>query len=250
MTILTNLVTESIWFLSAFNREYGVMSKWRQFTEVMRARRENAPLADIAVMKFAWYVDEKSALNEQLRGLDEVCLEVDMEALRRLPEGTVGRVYAQHLDGHGLQPMKVSPEVQRRYADNPLPLRYTTTHDLFHVLTGFPTTPAGELGLFAFMVGQGFATRAWLRQAEVVYAILMPLHMVGVRRNVRAGLAMAGRAAPLLAQPMRPLLDQPLAQVRRQLNIPSPEEAGIHPGHESLLSRWLLPRPPPRSATA
>ena len=223
---------------------------WTRYREIMRARREGAPLADIVVMKFAWYVDAKSPLNEQLRGLDEVCFEVDMDALRRLPEGTVGRVHAQHLDEHGLQPMKVSPEVQRRHADNPLPLRYTTTHDLFHVLTGFPTTPAGELGLFAFMVGQGFATMARLRQAEAVYAIVMPLHAVGVRRNVRAGLAMARQAAPLLAQPMMPLLDQPLAQVRRQLNIPGPEEAGIHPGHESLLSRWLLPRPPSQSATA
>ncbi|HEY0135444.1 MAG TPA: Coq4 family protein [Nannocystis sp.] len=226
------------------------MSKWSQYREILRARREGAPLADLAVMKFAWYVDRASPLNEQIRGLDEVYLDIDIDALRRLPEGTVGRAYARHLDDHELQPMKVSPEIQRRYADNPLPLRYTTTHDLFHVLTGFPTTPAGELGLFAFMVGQGFASMKRLRQAEVVYAIVMPLHAVGVRRNVRAGLAMARRAAPLLAQPMRPLLGQPLAQVRRQLGIPTPEEAGIHPGHESLLSRWLLPKPSSQAATA
>ena len=42
------------------------MSKWTQYREIMRARREGAPLADIVVMKFAWYVDEKSPLNEQL----------------------------------------------------------------------------------------------------------------------------------------------------------------------------------------
>lgn len=219
------------------------MSKLNQYRELMRARRAGAPLADLVVMKFAIYAGEAPEMNERLRALDESCLEVDLDELRQMPEGSVGRTYARHLDEHGLQPMRVSAAVQRRYADNPLALRYTTTHDLFHVLTGFPTTPAGELGLFAFMIAQGFAGRGRLRVSEIVYALLMPLHVPGVRHNVRVGLAMGRNAAPLLLQPMAPLLAQPLAEVRRRLGIPGPEEANIDPGHASLLTRWLLPKP-------
>ena len=226
------------------------MMTWNAIREINRARRAGAALGDIGVMKFAMMHTATPAQNARVRALGDPCLEVDMAALRRLPDGTLGREYARQMDRGGLQPLAVSPAVKRRFADDPYALRYTTTHDLFHVLTGFSTTLAGEIGLFAFMVGQGFASLRRLRQAELVYAIVMPLHVIGARRNVRVGLEMARRAAPLLAQPMRPLLDQPLTQVRRQLNIPSPEQAGIHPGHASLLSRWLLPRPPPQSATA
>lgn len=224
------------------------MSQWKQYREIMRAKRAGAGIGDLAVMKFALYARTEPALNERLRALDEPCLDVDLDELRRLPRGTVGRSFADFLDERGLEPLRVSPELQRRHADNLQALRYTTMHDLFHVLTGFPTTPAGELGLFAFMVGQGFSTMSSLRQGELIYGLLMPLHIVGARRNVKAGLALARRAAPLLEQRMAPLLGEPLAEVRRRLAIPSPEEAGIVPGHESLLLRWLVPAPRPARA--
>ena len=58
--------------------------------------------------------------------------------------------------------------------DNPAALRYTTTHDLFHTITGFSTNPAGEIGLFAFMIGQGFSAGGigTLRFVRAVYTVL------------------------------------------------------------------------------
>jgi ubiquinone biosynthesis protein COQ4 len=228
--------------------------KWRQIREVWRAKRAGASIGDIAVMKFAMYSGPAPEQQARLRALElPAQLEVDLAAMRRLPEGTVGRAFARHLDDNGLMPLVISEECKRRYADNPLAIRYTTTHDLFHVLTGFPTTPAGELGLFAFMLGQGFALggHAALRTARWIYSIFLPLHVRGMLHNIRVGEAMGRRAANLLEQPLEALLERPLVEVRRALGLPEdPARAGVDPGRESLLVAWLMGKKPAPAVAA
>lgn len=229
--------------------------KWRQIRELWRAKRAGVPIGDLAVMKFAMYAGPAPGHNARLRALGgPACLDVDLAEMRRLPEGTVGRAFARHLDDNGLAPLEISAACKERYADNPLALRYTTTHDLFHVLTGFSTAPAGELGLFAFMLGQGFAMggRGALLYAQTVYSLLLPLHVRGLLRNVRIGEAMGRRARNLLEQPLQSLLDRPLVEVRRELGLPEdPQAAGIDPGRGSLLIRWLMgKKPEPQAVTA
>lgn len=221
------------------------MMTWDQIKAIQRARRAGAPLGDIAVMKFAMLHDPSPAQEAALRGAGEPCLDTDLASLRALPDGTLGREYARHLDDNGLAPLAVSPEVRRRYADRPYALRFTTTHDLMHTATGFPTTPAGEIGLFAFMIGQGFAGgslwRLW--SSAAIYVLFMPLHARGVIHNARLGLAMGRRAKDLLAAPLQDWLAEPLAVVRRRLGVPEPAQAGILPGHASWLYAKLLPKP-------
>ena len=219
--------------------------RWSQMLEINRARRAGAPLGDLAAMKFSLYADPPPELRARLREQGTGCLDLDLDALRSMPAGTVGREYADHLERNNLSPLEISPELRRRYADDPYGLRYATTHDLFHVLTGFPTTPAGELGLFAFMIGQGFARRRLLWLGTIIYTVLLPLHAPGVWRNLRVGLVMAKSARNLLTEPIEALLELPLAQARRRLGLPvDPLDAGIAPGHRSLLLQWLIPKPP------
>lgn len=214
------------------------------WTETWRAWRAGASLGDLAVLKFAWLAGPTDARSARLGAVGDGCLEVDMEALRALPAGTVGRAYARHLDESGLQPLRISPEIKRRFAADPYPLWYTTTHDLLHTLTGFPTTPAGEIGLFAFMIGQGFGSRGRGRlwQSLASYTLFMPLHAPGVWHNARVGLAMAKRARNLLEQPLGSFLARPLAEVRAELGLPDPRVVDIAPGRPSLLARWLMPK--------
>lgn len=213
-------------------------------TELWRARRAGASLGDLAVLKFAWLAGPTEAKSARLRAVGNGCLEVDMDELRALPEGTVGRAYARHLDDNGLQPLDISPAIKRRFADDPYPLWYTTTHDLLHTLTGFPTTPAGEMGLFAFMIGQGFAAggRALLWRSMASYMLFMPLHTIGAWHNVRVGLTLAKRARVLLEQPLGSFFTRRLDEVRAELGLTDPRTAGIAPGHPSLLARWLMPK--------
>ncbi|MFY0542026.1 hypothetical protein [Nannocystis pusilla] len=58
------------------------------------------------------------------------------------------------------------------------------------MLTGFPTTPAGEIGVFAFMIGQGFgSSSAILWSSAVIYSLLMPLHVPGCGTTSASGCA-------------------------------------------------------------
>lgn len=229
--------------------------KWSDMRELLRARRAGASLGDLAVMKFAMYAGPAPEHNARLRerGLP-ACLEVDLDEMRTLPEGTVGRAYARHLDDRGLSPLAISDECKRRYADQPLPLRYTTTHDLFHVLTGFTTNPAGEIGLFAFMMGQGLALGGsgtlWL--ARTIYSLGLPLHARGMWHNIRVGLRLGARAANLIEQPLESFLRRPLVEVRRELKLPAePALGGIVPGRRSaLLERLAQPVKPAAPVTA
>lgn len=217
------------------------MITFKQVRELYRARQRGVPFGDIAVMKFDMLSKPPAGLNEKLLELGNGCLDVDMNELRKLPAGTLGREYARLLDDRGLQPLDVSAPLREKFASNPYPLRYTTTHDLFHVLTGFQTTPAGELGLFAFMIAQGFdvgsKARLWLMIA--LYAWIVPLHVPGMIRNIRVGTEMGEKAKNLLLEPLETYLSEPLDALRARLGLPRPEDAGMAKGHSSLLFDWI-----------
>lgn len=217
------------------------MMSWKNIREINRARREGRCLGDLAALKFAAMAGAKHRGNERLHALPTPCLEVDVATLRALPEDTVGRAYARHLDRNGLSPLAISADMQARLAQNPLALRYTTTHDLVHVLTGFPTTPAGEVGVLAFMIGQGFgSSRGILWLSAIINSLVMPLHILGVWHNLRVGLRMAKEAAPMLEAPLEELLEAPLTEARARLGLRAETIATIAPGHESLLAKWVL----------
>lgn len=100
---------------------------------------------------------------------------IDLPALFRLPEGTVGRAYAAWLERE-----RVSPDTRAavRYIDDPecayVMQRYREGHDFYHALTGLPTVREGEVALKAFefantllpMTGLAVAAAATLKSAE------------------------------------------------------------------------------------
>jgi ubiquinone biosynthesis protein Coq4 len=80
---------------------------------------------------------------------------VDFTALRR-DEGTLGDAYARFLEARGLSPEDIptlDPE-NRGDAFEFITAHMFETHDVWHVVTGFETDLAGELGLQAFYLAQ------------------------------------------------------------------------------------------------
>jgi ubiquinone biosynthesis protein Coq4 len=229
------------------------MISFKQVQQLYRARRSGVPFGDLAVMKFDMLSKPPLGLNERLRTLGSGYFDVDLKELRKLPVGTLGREYARMLDDRGLEPLEVTAETRAKFADNPYPLRYTTTHDLFHVLTGFPTTPAGEMGLLAFMIAQGFdvGSRAQMWGTMFLYSWIVPLHIVGMIRNMRVGSAMGKKAKNLLLEPLESCLSQPLDDLRARLELPNPADVGMVKGHSSLLFDWVqkASSPPPQRVT-
>ena len=211
--------------------------------ETMRAYRAGAPLGDVAVMKLDAFSSPPQATLRQLESLRGYAAEADLASLRRLPSGTLGREYARFLDANGIVPLAISPAVKERFRNNPYALRYTTTHDLHHVLTGFDTGLAGEAGVVAFNVGQGSAplSRATLWLVRVIYALVSPTQARRIWHNIRVGLELGACAALVIAAPIETWFEEPLEQVRSRLRIPDPRDADILPSGTSIVGDLLYP---------
>src|SRR5688572_24904794 len=148
----------------------------RKMREAIHAYRRGAPLGDVVLLKLDALSSPKAEVALELDQLRGYAPDQDLRALRALPEGTLGREYARFLDANGLEPLAISASMKERFWGNPYALRYTTTHDLHHVLSGFDAGLAGEAGVLAFNVGQGSAPvgRAWLWAVRFIYALFSP----------------------------------------------------------------------------
>jgi ubiquinone biosynthesis protein COQ4 len=115
---------------------------------------------------------------------------VDFDALRRLPDGTLGREYARFLDDNG-----ITPDVFAKLPDVGDPraayvmLRMRQTHDLWHVLTGYQPDVRGEVLLQAFTYGQTRAPSSLLLAlfASVRWAFRWPNQTKALRTAFEHG---------------------------------------------------------------
>lgn len=104
------------------------------YTEMVRELRASA--------------DGRRLLDERptLQGPD-----LDMVALRAMPEGTLGREFARYFEVNRIEPFVTTFAIDSDEAY--LSKRYRETHDLFHVITGYATDVLGEMELQAFVLG-------------------------------------------------------------------------------------------------
>jgi ubiquinone biosynthesis protein COQ4 len=146
---------------------------------------------------------------------------IDLDALAALPEGTLGHTYARFLRSHGLTPdvFDGSPpgisDPKRSYVVQ----RMRQTHDLWHVVTGCETDPAGEVALQAF-------TYAQVRSpGSAILAVTGALRGVrqkpGIVRDVIALYRIGSRAGRLPSFAWEDHWATPLSEVRTMLGLPS-----------------------------
>lgn len=116
---------------------------------------------------------------------------VDFDALRSLPDGTLGREYTRFLDDNGISPdaFEELPNIGDERAAL-IMLRMRQTHDLWHVLTGYAPDVRGELLLQAFTYAQirapsalvlvVFGTLRWMKLDREHFAELREAYRRGV----------------------------------------------------------------------
>jgi ubiquinone biosynthesis protein COQ4 len=140
---------------------------------------------------------ERFAATEEGRRLFVECpridrAHVDFDALRRLPDGTLGREYTRFLDDNGIgpEPFEALPDVADKRAAW-IMLRMRQTHDLWHVLTGYTTDVRGEVLLQAFTYAQTGAPSAVLIAAlgSLRWLKLRKKHLRELRHAYRRGKA-------------------------------------------------------------
>jgi ubiquinone biosynthesis protein COQ4 len=172
-----------------------------------------------AVLDFAAAPAGATALRERAR-LDPR----DLLAAASLPPDTLGGAYASAMRARGLT-MGSFPRLPARTDIEYVVAHYYETHDLWHVLTGLDTDPAGELGLQAFYLAQG---RAYL-PLLVISSVMLNTALYGYEdrgRRVEAiarGWDLGKRAQRIAGVDWTPHLARPLADVRRELGL---ERAG------------------------
>jgi ubiquinone biosynthesis protein COQ4 len=153
----------------------------------------------------------------------------DREALRGMPEDSLGRAYVdfvetENISGEGLARATRGPADRFLSITTPeqhlMSDRITYLHDVWHVVTGYSRDIIGEACLIVFSYVQ-LGTRA--------YRLLMPLSYIGlgfrvpeVRALMRDAYRRSTRAEWLLVADWEALLEKPLSQVREELGIGPP----------------------------
>ena len=105
-------------------------------------------------------------------------LQPDLDAMLRLPQGSLGHEYA-----HFIRSLNVDPEFFRpRPLDTEarwLTQRIATTHDIHHVVSGFNTNPDGEIGVLAITALQiGFPAYVLLTSAAQLASFRFQLELL------------------------------------------------------------------------
>jgi ubiquinone biosynthesis protein COQ4 len=145
---------------------------------------------------------------------------IDLEALAQLPEGTLGRAYAEFLNVRNFTPdvFEGAPEDITDPAMAYVVQRLRQTHDLWHVVTGYETDPASEVALQAFTYGQLGAKSAG------ILALLGTLRGSQLKRDLVRDVVHAYRlgvaAEGLAVFPWEDHWATPLDEVRAMLNLP------------------------------
>jgi ubiquinone biosynthesis protein COQ4 len=161
----------------------------------------------------------------------------DRERLRAMPDGSLGRRYAEfmdaaQLDARGLveaDEQAASRKTERIDYGPDRELfgdRLRDMHDLWHVLTGYGRDQAGEAANLAFSLGQipELGIGLIVGAAALLGPKAPPFHW---QRYLLRAWQRGRRAALLSAAPYEELLELPIEEARRRLKIEPPEFA--HP---------------------
>jgi ubiquinone biosynthesis protein COQ4 len=149
----------------------------------------------------------------------------DRAALRALPQGTLGRAYAELADREGITPQGIV-DASVVGMDRSLAItddirfsgdRMRDTHDLWHVVTGYGPDLLGEAALLCF-------TYAQTKHPGIAFVAALAIikSVPNARPTMIEGYRRGRRAAWLPAVRWETLLELPLTEVRARLRIGPP----------------------------
>jgi len=180
---------------------------------------------------------------EALKGFDEMALAnpiaqemltdrylsptPDVEYLASLSPGSLGKEFARYLSENELDANLLREsafiEAHRERGEDVgyLAERGFQLHDLFHVLTGFDTTPLGEVRVVSFTVAQSPAPYpAMIIASRPLQMVLyQPQLLPPVMDAITEGWALGRRAKPLIAVHWEEHWERPLAELRREYDL-------------------------------
>ena len=152
-------------------------------------------------------------------------MQPDIERLIQLPEGSLGRSYAElirrlNYDPEFFRPRPIDSEAQW------LTQRVATTHDIHHVVAGFGTMAAGESGVLAITAAQiGFPAYVLLTTAGQLASFRFQLQRYEeLAKAVAHGMAIGHQAHCLAAARWEEGWERPISDWRLELGISDPAD--------------------------
>lgn len=155
-----------------------------------------------------------------------------MPTIGQRPDGSVGKACAEYFKWAQMNVVKVSRKrsneewIEAKHPYNWMARRYRDTHDIWHILTGYPTTVDGEMCITMFSFAQ---TRAlsWLAiSLSILFFVDKPMRLrkptLQRFRMVYEAYQRGKNAKFLLAEDYDKLLSENLHDARKRLNIKPP----------------------------
>ncbi len=168
---------------------------------------------------------------ERILGQQQSLLDVlaNREYLRGLPEGSLGRTYLKFMEDGNItaEGLKAASDIEggERFEDPELEiygLRLRDQHDLWHAVSGYGRDVAGEACLLAFTYAQtknrGIGFIAFMGALK-----LRKTFGNDIFASMNQAYKMGKSAAWLPAQMWEDLLELPVDEVRRKLNLAMPD---------------------------
>lgn len=163
-------------------------------------------------------------LDQRLAALANPLPAITLEQLQSQPAGSFGDALAQFLKNNHIQPLTLLPETRKELQDTSLlAVRYPLLHDAFHVLLGFDTSLAGELGVWAFVRAQHYSP-AFDRAALIGHwftRFLTPWQWQHLHACEQKGKKLGKQAVCIIAQPLEMYWAMPLETVQLHFKLPT-----------------------------
>jgi ubiquinone biosynthesis protein Coq4 len=173
-------------------------------------RTDQREILERSAARFALFPKGAQALRECRR-----LPAYQLSELARLPSGTLGCEFANHMISRGLDPAAI-PTLDAKDPVEFIRAHFYETHDIWHVVTGFGTDVAGELGLQGFYMAQvhGPLPPALLA-AGLLNTAFITVEEFDVRmRNIVVGWRAGKRATPFFGTHWDQFWAMPLEEVR------------------------------------
>jgi ubiquinone biosynthesis protein COQ4 len=145
---------------------------------------------------------------------------VDIDALLALPIDSLGHTYATYINNFNFDPnfyrkVEVNDDISYMF------LRMRQTHDIWHIVAGFGTDIAGELGLKSFELAQTHRTMSLILLAGGLLSTLSksPADLDNLLNCVARGYYSGVKAKPFLAQKWEEQWSKPLLGWREELGL-------------------------------
>ncbi len=146
---------------------------------------------------------------------------IDLQKLQTLPEGSLGRCYADQLINQGITPDTLIDPSPVTNANEFVIHRLKETHDIVHVLTGFGVDGISEIGLQGFNLAQN---RSPLAVMLIFGSMLSSLQnddpLEPLLRALAHGFQMGLDAELVVGRKLEEGWERPLQEWRKELKLP------------------------------